>query len=641
MEETMKSLRWLWSSILEEMSMRCDTDTHLDARTVSRRIEHEGISFLTISLPAFCSDFERGLDRGWVGPDLFCGYKKRFGLPAFLQGFLGQVFDPVSGRLLGCPSTEAILCIRQFCLMWKKVNLPCTLTRTRRTIDAYVQVEQDLENRARSGDGEARDKLPLRELSLDLRRVASLLWQGGLGRIYESISDQVLVPRHGPGAVRERGLRGNAKFCSWLPLPVESGKRGNSVPGLSVQNGTFWHQRLETTFPLDAYGVPNAAWLNIYEGESLDAVKFLDPDAEPPVRVVTVPKTQKGPRIIAIEPACMQYTQQALLGAMVDIIESSRGTAGHVNFSDQSINQRLALESSMSGRHATLDLSEASDRVSLSLAELVFGCVPDLWDALLACRSTRAELPDGRVIDLWKFASMGSAVCFPVESMVFYALCILARLRSASLPITYRNIFRVSREVYVYGDDLIVPADEVEAVTDVLELFGLKVNDRKSFWTGKFRESCGTDAYNGVNVTPVYVRNMPPRNRRNVPEILSFVSLANQLYMHGWWGTAARVRDRCEAILGPLPHVQETSPCLGWRSVTNAYSVHRWNRDLFRFEVKAPTVAASMRSDRLTGGGALMKYFLKQGLEPSFEGHLERSVRPGCARIKVRWGTPH
>lgn len=640
----MKSLKWLWSSMLEEMSMRCDTDTHRDTRTVSRRIKHEGLSFLTIALPAFCSDFEQALSRGEVGSDLFIGYKKRLGLPAFLQGFLSQVFDPGSGRLLGQPSTDAIICIRQFCLMWKKVNLPCTITRTRRSIDAYVQVEEELRDH--------RCQLESHPALGRLSETAGIIGSICMGRVHENVLDHMLKPAHGPGAVQERGLRSNAKYRAWYQFvpgePDELAARdlrgGRPDQPRGSRNGAptrapAWHSRLDLHFPFDHFCVPNAGWLE--DCEDFDLPKFLDPGAEPPVRVVTVPKTQKTPRIIAIEPLCMQYTQQALMRSMVDTIESSPITKGHVNFTDQSVNQQLALEGSISGKHATLDLSEASDRVSLTLAKSMFDRFPELWDSINACRSTRAELPDGRVIDLEKFASMGSALCFPVESMVFFTICILAGLQNANLPISHRNISRIAKEVYVYGDDLIVPVEQVEATIALLESFKLKVNVRKSHWTGKFRESCGVDAYDGVDVTPVYVRNMPPRGRRNVPEMLSFVSLANQLYLKGWWGTAARVRERCESILGPMPHVRETSPCLGWVSFTKAYSVHRWDSDLQRFEIKAPQVRTRKDKDPLTGAGALMKFFLRIGETPSDEGHLERSVRPGCARIKIRWGTPY
>jgi hypothetical protein len=175
---------------------------------------------------------------------------------------------------------------------------------------------------------------------------------------------------------------------------------------------------------------------------------------------------------------------------------------------------------------------------------------------------------------------MGSALCFPVESMVFFTICIVGRLAALSLLPTVSNIKKVARRVYVYGDDLLVPSDEVPTVARALSAFALKVNDTKTFRTGMFRESCGMDAYNGVMVTPIYVRTMPPSDRRSSAELVSYVSLANQLYKAGWWVLAKRVREVVERILGPLPTVRETAPCLGWHTLRNSYDIHGWDNDL-------------------------------------------------------------
>lgn len=59
------------------------------------------------------------------------------------------------------------------------------------------------------------------------------------------------------------------------------------------------------------------------------------------------------------------------------------------------------------------------------------------------------------------------------------------------------------RNVYVYGDDVIVPKDYALHVQPALEAVGLLVNVNKSFYKGPFRESCGGDYINGVEVSPV------------------------------------------------------------------------------------------------------------------------------------------
>jgi hypothetical protein len=89
---------------------------------------------------------------------------------------------------------------------------------------------------------------------------------------------------------------------------------------------------------------------------------------------------------------------------------------------------------------------------------------------------------------------MGNATTFPVQSLVFWAIC------CASLQ--YHG-FHQPGAVFVFGDDIIIPTQAAEFIVDDLESFGLVVNRTKSFWRGAFRESCGVDAFNGVNVTPV------------------------------------------------------------------------------------------------------------------------------------------
>jgi hypothetical protein len=453
------------------------------------------------------------------------------------------------------------------------------------------------------------------ELLKEFEEISGILWSGLLGDLAFKLWNHELVPKHGPGATAE-GISGNQKF-----------------------HIKQWHTRLQEHFPFDMYGVPSPClldWKAVWSN-----VEFVEPGAEIPVRVITVPKTLKTPRIIAIEPVCNQYIQQALLESIVPYIETRGYSAGHVNFHDQSVNRELALENSRTGRLATMDLSEASDRVHKDLVALMLSSAPVVRDAIFACRSTKAELPDGVIVFLEKFASMGSGLCFPIEAMVFFTLCIQARLKALNLRPTSANIKRVLADVYVYGDDLIIPADEVSAIAVHLELFGLKVNNTKTFGKGLFRESCGMDAYAGEPVTPVYIRYMPPSNRQNVSELVSYVSLANQLYRTGWWETAKRVQQLVESILGSLPVVQDTSPCLGWVSVSNAYSVQRWNDTLHRFEVRGYTVKSQEQSDPLSGSGALMKYHLKRGEPPIFGRHLERTVRPGSVSIKYRWVLPH
>lgn len=620
----MKSLMWLISSVLAEAGTKCDTDTHLDYKYVVERVEHEGLSFLTITLPTLSHALERGLEVGRFEPLEACAFKRmsKGTLPAFLQGLFVQVFDNKTGVLLKEPSVEAISCIRQVCLMWKKVNIACSEERVNNAFEKFLECERDI---ACLPDWSS--YLPYHDQKVDrVRMVAGILWHR-LGSSYSDArrTDQ-LMPRHGPGATAER-ISGNRKFAL-----------------------RSWYSRLQDHFPLDLFACVNWSWLGDPE---LERINIVEPEEELPVRVTAVPKTLKTPRIIAIEPVCMQYVQQALMAFLVEKLENSWFTAGHVNFTDQSINQRHALSGSRNGTSATLDLKEASDRVSLNLVRLILGQCPDLLGALESARSTKAILPSGVVIPLSKYASQGSATCFPVEAMVFFTLVVSACTRQ-DIPVTPQGIRDAIEGVYVYGDDLIVPKDKVLTVLEYLKAFGLKVNDSKSFWTGKFRESCGMDAYAGEMVTPIYLRELPQYSRSK-RALGSLVSFANQLYGKGWWHTARSVREWIEANYGPLPHVLSTSAGLGWHSFLGSYTAERWDPKAQVFKVKTYVVSSRKRHDPVEGHAGLLKYFLSVGKPDADEDFQEgtlpcesngrddfhMSVRRGDVHTKHRWVRPY
>ena len=115
----------LWRELADELASWCGTSTTLDYKKLQRRVESEGESFLTITLPQYCKDFERSLELGSVGPGLFLEFQKAGGLPLFLRGFLDQVFD-TKGVLLDKPNIDCILAIRQLTLMFGKIERPCT-----------------------------------------------------------------------------------------------------------------------------------------------------------------------------------------------------------------------------------------------------------------------------------------------------------------------------------------------------------------------------------------------------------------------------------------------------------------------------------------------------------------------------------
>jgi len=598
----LKSLIVLWNTLAEEFASRCCTSATLDIKTVQGRTKHEGLSFLTITLPSFGKDFQKSLDQGIVDRNLFQGFSWQAGLPRFLGGFLDHVFDRGSGVLVDNPDVEAILAIRQLTLLYSKILLPCSNARVEDAMSEYVNCDREV----KENDALLRDS----DFS-EFRRMSRLLFADTFSSLDRQIHDEEVVPRHGPGATAEK-LLGNQKF-------------GNQT----------WTDRLQEVFSSENFLIPNARYAHE------DRFTYLEPGAEQPVRVISVPKTMKSPRIIAIEPSYVQYAQQAIREPMYDLIEQHWLLRRFLDFSDQGPNQTMAKEGSEDGQTATLDLSEASDRVSNQLVRCLFGDHPSLLKGVEATRSRKADVPGHGVIRLAKFASMGSALCFPVEAMVFLTIIFLGIEKELNTRFTRASDFlRFTGRVRVYGDDLIIPIDTVESVIQALEHFGARVGPSKSFWIGRFRESCGKEYYAGHDVSIVKVRRVFPASLSDGQGCISMVETRNQFYKSGNWQTVKYMDSKIRKVFKYFPVVEESSPVLGRHSFLG-YKSERECSFLHRPLVKGYVVRTIIPKNSLGDDGALLKFFLKRGGQPSVDReHLVRSGRPRAVDIKPRWAPP-
>jgi hypothetical protein len=641
----MKSLMSLWSAMADDLAIACCTSATLDKKTVKRRVECEGLSFLTITLPDLGKATRKWLDQGRadIHPSFY--YERGRSLPAFLQGFFCRVFNPVSGVLLDEPDIDAIFAINQLTLAFGKILHPCSDIRVKKAMSDFIRFEREV----REFDSN------IIESDLDeFERMSNLLF----GRVFSKMDSDIrygtLLGKHGPGATADR-LTSNGKY-----------------------NLQSWTSRLEQYFPAREHLIPNRNF-----SSDLAKVTFSEPDAETPVRVVPVPKTLKTPRIIAIEPACMQYMQQAVLRCFLNHFERDRLLSRMIGFDDQIPNQEMARQGSIDGQTATLDLSEASDRVSNQLVRTMLRRWPHLHGAVDACRSRRADVPGHGVIRLAKYASMGSALCFPMEAMVFTTIIFLGIQKSLNTSLTRKQIASFSGSVRVYGDDLIVPTRHVRMVVNQLEHFGARVGLAKSFWTGKFRESCGKEYYDGRDISISRVRRDLPSTTTDAKEVISAVSLRNQLAEVGCFDETV---DSLDALLrAVLQHYPEVGPNSSLLGRVDPYSPSYCSAQMggkVRFDsrlqiplVKGFVVQAKAPSDPLEGVGALLKCLLKlehrnpsgvvrvdtdlvPAYEPSVsdlpdqtsprmpyvgqdERHLERSGRPRHVSIKPGWRPAH
>lgn len=202
-------------------------------------------------------------------------------------------------------------------------------------------------------------------------------------------------------------------------------------------------------------------------------------------KIAFVPKTVKTFRSIAVEPLLNGYVQ-----AGTDLYMRGRLRRIGIDLSDQSINSEMARLGSLSDgddSFVTIDLSSASDSISIELCRLLLP--PDWFEFLNSIRSSSYS-HNGEVIRYHKFCSMGNGFCFPLETLLFTAACFSLGCGIAG------------QDFHVYGDDIIVRKRFATKLVSLLGDMGFDVNSNKTFLEGPFRESCGADWYNGVDVRP-------------------------------------------------------------------------------------------------------------------------------------------
>ncbi len=206
----------------------------------------------------------------------------------------------------------------------------------------------------------------------------------------------------------------------------------------------------------------------------------------------TVPKNSDIDRCACKEPDINMFLQKG-----VGLHIRSRLKRYGINLNDQSRNRSLARRGSQDFDLATLDLSSASDSITISCVEAL---LPRDWFLYLNDIRSQCVIVDGTLVRTEMFSSMGNGFTFELESLIFYALT-----RATCYLRGYPGI------ISIYGDDVICPVEGYEDVAWVFSEFGFSVNQEKSFHTGSFRESCGGHYSLGEDVSPFYLRRPPSR----------------------------------------------------------------------------------------------------------------------------------
>lgn len=210
-----------------------------------------------------------------------------------------------------------------------------------------------------------------------------------------------------------------------------------------------------------------------------------------------VPKNAKISRTICTEPLLNMFLQQGIGSYISDRLR----TVGIDIRQQQFVNRALARQGSEDGSLATIDLTSASDTISVSLCDWL---LPGVLNAWLHCARSPATRVNGEWLDLYMISSMGNAFTFPLQTMIFSAL-VYGAYKVQSLPFVSTN---GKRTWSVFGDDIIVDSRANSFVLHLLRTCGFFPNVDKSFSEGPFRESCGADYFNGANVRGVYITSL-------------------------------------------------------------------------------------------------------------------------------------
>jgi len=607
------------------------TEFEKDLTRLLALAERRGLPLFLVDLPAVGKHFDRCLAGGQYnlsGLPLTKRFSGRVVIPKLFRGLYLLVFHE-SGPLREDLSIEAVLFLRQFFYVAKKMRIDCGSDKVEDEVLKLVATDAELPepeqfwcastpsdlSAAHPYHGFGRStQLRDRAASLsDPKRVRDVsVFLAVLDRVSSIVTTTLgsYDPkqwrfRHGPGAISE------------------------SVGPTNKYYWSNWADPLEFEFPLADCGFHSfSSWADRCEreGEVLSL--------EPPSRLVAVPKTYSAPRLIAAEPSEHQWCQQNVWHYFCSRANRT-WLREFVRFRDQSLNQSLCTQGSRDGSLATLDLSEASDRVTCHVVGQFFRSNPKLLSAL---RSSRTRSVGQKLtrnapaeIRLRKFSTMGSACTFPVESLIFLGVALAAVITTRGLRPTVKTIRGLMGEVAVFGDDIVIPVDSRALFVDSLEVLYFKVNANKSFWTGKFRESCGVDSYDGHTVTPIYWKE----SYSGKPEsLVSVAECANNFTKKWLLNTSSYLTS---TLPRGLPWVAMDSGVFGRKTRTQIRNsaLTRYNSDLQRDEIRVLSLTVTQTRSPTNDDTALFQYFTER---PRPDSNWVHGVaqRPRL-RTKTRW----
>lgn len=406
-------------------------------------------------------------------------------------------------------------------------------------------------------------------------------------------------PKFGPGAVAEPGIRGVVLKASNLG----------------------YHPRLARAFASQIMGVTYAIGSVLADGDNWSSRPLSSDISE----LRFVPKDMRKSRSMCMEPNSFMYFQQLVKNQLYEAITAGP-LRGRIPLYDQGVNRRLAIYGSETNRVDTIDLSAASDSVHVDLVRAIF---PRKWlYYLLATRTHKVRVPDGTVVEVLKFAPMGSALCFPVQSLIFTTVVIynmmtkagwirsmadkvnqgsvkkFLRYHVASGPLSNEDSRSDFEAFSVFGDDIICDSKVTDDVTDVLTSLGFVVNTSKSFiGLQASRESCGVFANRGNDVTPWRYKVGWYSNRLAPSVVAGLIDCINNAGEHSYYHARRFLLHLLlyseldgvphrDGVKNPILFTELSSDELGIKSrdPVNTHLRSRWNKDYQRSEWRSYAV---------------------------------------------------
>lgn len=276
-------------------------------------------------------------------------------------------------------------------------------------------------------------------------------------------------------------------------------------------------------------------------------------------RATTVEKSDTARRMICVEPTANMFFQQGLMHMIYDRM----AVFGLDVRSLPNEHVYRAYLSSITSKEATIDWSSASDSVSM---ELIRWLLPPDWLQVVELTRSPRTLIDGVWVDLHMFATMGNALTFALETLVFWSYGHAYRLTLNSGNSLFPE-WEDLKSISVFGDDCIVPTDIAPGYINLLVDLGFVPNMDKTYLDSKgFRESCGGDFFHGRDVRPFNLRSPRSGKKSNLEPWLyvqmnsllkkyrSYFGELKYIYYHELWDYYQTLFNENHLLVKVVPH---------------------------------------------------------------------------------------